>query len=308
MAQGKTFWQGLATGWLRAHGRLPLPYHHAMAGVIGWFVRNVVRYRRDVVKDNLEKSFPEKSAREIKEIQKKFYRHFANILTEALWFGSCKGYKGRRRLKDSHIVEIANPEEFNRIIRDNTQVMILQSHTGNWELIGGLLNYTYTEPLKITTGTIAITYLPLHNKFWDSFMGENRQAPVADMDFTGYIPSHKIVRHVQEHAGKKFCYCFITDQFPYSYSHKHTVNFMNRETPTMTGGAALACRMDMAVLYLRFSYREDGGYRMEFVPITEHAGEMPPMNIMHNYYKLLEADIKAQPWNYLWTHRRWKQE
>ncbi len=306
MTKGKTLWQGLAGGMLRLMGRLPLSFHHAMAHVTGWFVRVVVRYRRDVVKDNLEKSFPEKSAAELKSIEKKFYAHFGRIFTEALWFGSCKGDRGRKRLKSSHIVEIANPEEFNRIIRDNREVMILQSHAGNWELIGGILNYTYGEPLLITTHTFAITYLPLHNAFWDTFMGENRQAPVADMDFTGYIPSHRIVRHVQEHAGKKYCYSFITDQFPYSYSHKHMVHFMNRETPTMTGGAALACRMDMAVLYLRFAYREDGGYRMEFVPITEHAGTTAPMDIMKKYYNLLEEDLRKQPWNYLWTHKRWK--
>ena len=306
MAQGKTLWQGLAGGMLRLMGRLPLSFHHAMAHVTGWFVRVVVRYRRDVVKDNLQNSFPEKSAQELKAIEKKFYAHFGRIFTEALWYGSCKGDRGRKRLKGSHIVEIANPEEFNRILRDNTQVMILQTHAGNWELIGGILNYTYSEPLLLTTHTFAITYLPLHSQFWDRFMRENRDAPVRDMDFDGYIPTNKIVRHVQEHAGKKFCYCFITDQFPYSYSHKHTVEFMHRETPTMTGGAALACRMDMAVVYLRFAYREEGGYRMEFVPITEHAGSIAPMDIMKQYYKLLEEDLRNQPWNYLWTHKRWK--
>ncbi len=81
---------------------------------------------------------------------------------------------------------------------------------------------------------------------------------------------------------------------------------MHRETPTMTGGAALACRMDMAVVYLRFAYREEGGYHMEFVPITEHAGSIAPMDIMKQYYKLLEEDLRNQPWNYLWTHKRWK--
>ena len=306
MAQGMTLWQGLAGGTLRLLGRLPLPFHHAMARFLGWLMRNVVRYRVDVVKDNLEHSFPEKSASEINAIHKKFYNHFGRIFTEALWFGSCKGENGRKRLKNSHIVEIVNPEEFNRILRENTQVMILQTHAGNWEIIGGILNYTYTEPLLFTTRTFAIAYLPLHSQFWDRFMAQNRAAPVEDLDFDGYIPTQNIVRHVQEHSGKKFCYCFITDQFPYSYSHKHTVRFMNRETPTMTGGAALACRMDMAVVYLRFTCRENGGYRMEFVPITEKASGHSPMAIMEKYYKLLEEDLHNQPWNYLWTHKRWK--
>ena len=306
MAQEKTFWQGLAKGWLRAHGRLPLWYHHAMARFLAFLVRDVFRYRTDVVRDNLTRSFPDKPAKEINAIHRQFYRHFARIFTEALWYGSCTGDKGRERLRRSHIVEISNPEQFNSILRNNTQVMILQTHTGNWELIGGILNYTYGEPLLLTTQTFAITYLPLHSPFWDSFMAENRDAPVRDMDFHGYIPTHNIVRHVQEHAGEKFCYCFITDQFPYSYSHKHTISFMHRETPTMTGGAALACRMDMAVVYLRFEYREEGGYRMEFVPITDHAGQRSPMEIMEQYYKLLEGDLERQPWNYLWTHKRWK--
>jgi KDO2-lipid IV(A) lauroyltransferase len=47
---------------------------------------------------------------------------------------------------------------------------------------------------------------------------------------------------------------------------------------------------------------------MTFVPITEHAGSMDPLDITQKYFNLLEADIKAQPWNYLWTHRRWKKE
>ena len=306
MAQGMTLLQGLAQGTLRLMGRLPLRFHHAVGHFLGWLMRNVVRYRVDVVKDNLVHSFPEKPASEINAIHKKFYFHFGRIFTEALWFGSCKGENGRKRLKDSHIVEIANPEEFNRFLRENTQVMILQTHTGNWEIVGGMFNYTYTEPLLFTTRTFAITYLPLHSQFWDRFIAQNRAAPVEDLGFDGYIPTQNIVRHVQEHAGKKFCYCFITDQFPYSSSHKHTVNFMNRETPTMTGGAALACRMDMAVLYLRFTCRENGGYRMEFIPITEHAAEKSPMDIMKTYYKLLEEDLRNQPWNYLWTHKRWK--
>lgn len=306
MSKKTSFAQGLESSVLRLLGHLPLGVHHFCAKGLAWILRSVVRYRTDVVTDNLSKSFPEKSPEEIKKLHKKFYRHFANIFTEALWFGSCQGDKGRKRIKDSHIVEITNVEEFNRFISEHKQVMILQTHAGNWELIGGILNYTYSEPLVITPHTFAITYLPLHNHFWDVFMGENRQAPVMDMDFQGYIPTNQIVKHVQEHADRQFCYSFITDQYPYNGSHKHTVHFMNRVTPTMTGGAALACRMDMAVLYLRFAYREDGGYAMTFVPITDHAGEHAPMEIIDKYYSLLEEDLKAQPWNYLWTHRRWK--
>lgn len=306
MIEGMTFTQRMARAWLRLHGRLPLWYHRAWAGVIAWVAGNVVKYRSDVVLDNLTKSFPEKSPAQIKDIYNKFYRHFADIITESLWFGSCKGDRGRRRLKDSHIVEISNPEVLNRLFRERKQVMIMQSHTGNWELIGGILNYTYTEPLLIGMDTFAITYLPVHNQFWDSFMAENRQAAVEDLGFKGYIPSHLVAREIYSNRDKHFCYSFITDQFPYGPKRNYSVKFMNRDTVVMPGAATVAARTDMAVVYLSFKCREEGGYTMTFVPITEHAGSMEPMEITGKYFNLLEEDLKAQPWNYLWTHRRWK--
>ena len=285
---------------------MPLRMHHALSAVIAWMLRSVVKYRRDVVQENLTLCLPEKSPEEINAIGKKFYRHLAEILTESLWFGVCKGDRGRRRLKESHIVEISNPEVLNRLFRERKQVMIMQSHTGNWELIGGILNYTYTEPLDIYTDTFAITYLPLHNQFWNAFMAENRQAPVADLNFTGYIPTQQIARTVFSNRDKHFCYSFITDQYPYGPNRSHSVEFMHRNTVIMPGAATVASRTDMAVIYLSFQCRPGGGYTMTFVPITEHAGSLEPMEITRQYFKLLEEDLKAQPWNYLWTHRRWK--
>ena len=29
---------------------------------------------------------------------------------------------------------------------------------------------------------------------------------------------------------------------------------------------------------------------------------------MKLYHKHLEEDIQAQPWNYLWTHKRWTKQ
>jgi KDO2-lipid IV(A) lauroyltransferase len=81
---------------------------------------------------------------------------------------------------------------------------------------------------------------------------------------------------------------------------------MGQETVTMTGAAALACKLDMAVAYLRFECREDGGYRMTLVPLADHAGSHTPEELIGTYYKMLDEDLQRQPWNYLWTHKRWK--
>ena len=297
----------LVRAWMRWHGRLPLGYHRACGRVLGWLIGSVMGYRKQVVTRNLTRCFPEKPAPEIARIRKQFYRHLATVLTETVWFGACRGPKGRKRLHDSHIVEIDNPEVLNDLYAGARQIMILQSHTGNWELIGGIREYSYGPELTITPEAFAVTYLWLHNPLWQTLMEENRTAPVADQGFQGYVEAGTVMRYVLERRDRKFGYSFITDQYPYNDYHKPVV-FMGYPTLMMTGAASLACKLDMAVVYLRFECRPEGGYRMHFVPLAEHAGGQDPEQLMKKYFTLLEEDLAKQPWNYLWTHKRWKDD
>ncbi|MBO4467616.1 MAG: lysophospholipid acyltransferase family protein [Bacteroidales bacterium] len=274
---------------------------------IAWLLGDVFHYRENVVYTNLARCFPEKSYGEIREIRDLFYQHFANIFREMLWFGKCKGDRGRKRLHKSHIVEITNPEELNELFAGATQMMVMQTHAGNWELISGFREYTYTAPLDILPEHIAVSYVPLANKFWDRFIAKNRVAPVKDQGFDGYVDFNHILRYVLSNRSKKMAYVFITDQFPYWHNVSDMkLQFMNQETVTMTAAANLAVKMDMSVVYMRYRTRPEGGYTMTFVPISKHAGGEKAEDIMKEYYRLLEEDLREQPWNYLWTHKRWK--
>ncbi|MCB0376260.1 MAG: lipid A biosynthesis acyltransferase, partial [Sinomicrobium sp.] len=44
----------------------------------------VLGYRKRIVMDNLRNSFPEKPEKEIKDIGKKFYRYFCDLILETL--------------------------------------------------------------------------------------------------------------------------------------------------------------------------------------------------------------------------------
>ena len=292
-------------GFLHLKGRLPLGYHRWWGRRLAWLFRSVFRYRRDVVMTNLARSFPAKGYDELQAIGKRFYTHFATVLTEMIWFGACRGPKGRKRLHQSHIVELTNPEEMRRIYDAYPQIMILQAHTGNWELFGGLNQYTYTTPLDIDPSALAVTYHRMSSPLWETVMSHNRPAPVLDQGFHGYVASENILRFVLENKEKKFLYNFIADQYPYR-GEGSEIEFMHQKTRTITAAARLASKLDMAVVYLRYLCREEGGYRITFVPITEHAAEMDALEITKRYYQLLEEDLEQQPWNYLWTHKRWK--
>jgi KDO2-lipid IV(A) lauroyltransferase len=48
-----------------------------------------------------------------------------------------------------------------------------------------------------------------------------------------------------------------------------------------------------------------GHYVIRYRTICEDARTMSVEDIMKRYYELLEEDIRKQPENYLWSHRRW---
>ena len=287
---------------------LPLGFHLAMGRFLGWFMRCVMRYRTEEVYINLSRSFPEKKYKEIKKIAKQFYRHFGEIFGEAVWFGGCRGERGVRRLHRQHIVEVLNPEVFNEVLAACDNMLVLSSHCGNWELLGGWFNYNYTDtPFDGDESIIGVVYRQLHSKVWDRFMEDNRCAPIKHTGFDGYLESAKVFRFAITHRREKYIYIFPTDQYPYGIATKHDIGeFLHQRTLAMTGGTALACKFGMSVSYLRWKKVSGGRYQVELVPICMDPTGETPEGLMRKYYDLLEQDIKEQPWNYLWTHRRWK--
>ena len=290
---------------IRPLSLLPLSFHRRCGRAMGRFAYSVLRYRRDVVNINLARCFPERKYGEIRKQSRKFYEHFGKILGEAVWFGA-----GNRngRIRKSHIVEISNPELVNELYDKGRSVIALAAHNGNWELIGGYPLYCYGEQLRFSVDQICVVYRKLSSPGWDLFMRRNRTAALDDPEhYEGMVESFNILRYALRHRDEKKLYNFITDQHPYSKSSCVDVDdFMGQPTKSMDGAVSLAHKLGMSVVYLGMKCREDGGYTMHFSLIAEDASTVTAREMLDSYYSLLEKDIREQPWNYLWTHKRWK--
>jgi KDO2-lipid IV(A) lauroyltransferase len=59
----------------------------------------VMRYRRKVLRENLELAFTKKSKKEISAIEKKFYRHFCDLAVESIKTLSIDRRSIRQRIK-----------------------------------------------------------------------------------------------------------------------------------------------------------------------------------------------------------------
>ena len=289
---------------LRLLGLLPLRVHYALGRFVAWLAEDVVRYRRDVVTHNLTKAFPEKNVWDLKPIRKAFYQHFGELVAEAVWFGGCRNAK---RLRRARLVEVENPEVAARLFEAAPSMVVMYSHCGNWELYGGIESYNYTnKPLPFNEQNFCVVYRELSSRAWDEVMRDNRFAPLKDRKhFPGYIETKDLIRYAYSHRDEKKIYNVNTDQRPYFESPANMdVDFFGQQVQTMTGAAALARKLGMSVAYLSMRRERRGHYVMRYEPICEDASKLGVAEIMQQYYRLVEADIRQQPENYLWTHQR----
>lgn len=288
-------------------GLLPLKVHYFNAKWIAWLTRVVIRYRRADVLINLSRCYPDLQYNWIKFYEKEFYDHFAELIVEAIWFGACRNPE---RLRKAHIMEIANPELLRETYANAPSVMVMYSHTGNWELYGGIEQYNYSdEPLGLSVKDFCVVYRRLSSKIWDEIFKENRYAPIRDKNgYDGYVESRNLPRYVFKHKDEKKVYNVNTDQRPYFSAPSYMeCQFMGRTVKTMSAAAALAAKFGMAVLYLNMNRAERGKYILEYTLICQDASQMRAEDIMQKYYDLLTRDLHRNPMNYLWTHRRFQQ-
>ena len=63
---------------------LPFSVLYVFSDILYFIVYYIVRYRRKIVRKNLNNSFPEKSERQIVKIEKEFYHHLCDCYFEAV--------------------------------------------------------------------------------------------------------------------------------------------------------------------------------------------------------------------------------
>ena len=288
-----------------ALSKLPLRFHYFMADILAWLLRKVLRYRYSTVMINLSRSFPNKKYKEIDRIAKDFYKHMGEIFVEAIWFGG-SSYK---RLYDSGIVTVMNPEELNELFLSTPSMTVLSTHCGNWELMGGFLGYRTLsgEKVAICEEDIRVVYKKLSSPVSDEVFKRNRVAPLERVGTSCEIESMNILRHAVSNRDKRLVYIYPTDQAPYWKAAKHPIGeFMHQQTNVMLGSVGVACKLSHSVMYMKMRRVERGRYEMTLIPICRNASEMTPEQIMRKYYDLLEQEINETPHNWLWTHKRWK--
>ncbi|MDR1652931.1 MAG: lysophospholipid acyltransferase family protein [Prevotellaceae bacterium] len=271
---------------------LPLRILYWFSDITYLIVYHLIKYRHKIVSQNLRNSFPEKSEKELRVIERKFYRFFCDIFFEAIKKMHISEKQMRKRF------EYINQEAVIQQLNAGQSIVLMTAHFGNWEWFA-----TFTVHIH-GRFTVAQIYQRLHSQSFDRLMLALRSKfGVLNIERKDLLRTLVKMRLSKSPA----IYGFLSDQSPNSRdSEKLGLQFLNQKTPVLLGAEKVAQRFDYPVFYGKISRKKRGYYSCEFVPVTLKPSELSPREITVKFMNLLQTDIRRQPELWLWTHKRWK--
>lgn len=273
--------------FLKALSRLPIGILYAISNLLFFLIYSVFGYRKKVVMDNLRQSFPEKTEAELQRIMKQFYRNLCDIIVESLKMISMSREEviERNEYSEHSVVDALNAS--------GRSCFYFAGHVGNWEWSPDVAGIA--SQVKLWG-----VYKPLSSKGMDELTKFYRSRFGCEM-----IAMDQIARRVITDKETKNI-CFIADQTPANPESNIWVDFLNRKTLFFSASAKLAIKTKTPIVYGSLTRVKRGHYKYHFEVLVEHPEQMNEQEIMQRFASRLEQDIREQPDNWLWSHRRWK--
>ena len=249
----------------------------------------VGRYRRKVVRENLEKSFPEKTEAERLQIERKFYRYLSDYMLEDLKLLHMSAEDLCQRMS------YKNTEQYLELTEKYGGIIVMIPHYANYEWLIGMGSVMKPGDVPVQV------YKPLKDKYLNELFKQIRSR------FGGYnIPKHSTAREIikLKREGKNMVVGLITDQWP--SGDRYWTTFLGQETAFLNGAERIAKMMNFPVFYCELTKTRRGYCEAEFKLMTEAPKETVEGEITDMFAYELEQTIRREPAYWLWSHKRWK--
>jgi KDO2-lipid IV(A) lauroyltransferase len=249
----------------------------------------LIGYRKEVVMQNLRTAFPEKSDRERGRIAKDFYHNFLDTFIEMIKLISITEKQFRKR-------NTINIEVLNDLYGKVPNVAIVSGHFFNWEV--GSLSTSLDNKFKLLA-----VYMPVTNKAFDKIMYDMRTKFGAT-----FIPATDFKNQIVKYADASFCLGLLADQNPGNLNSAVWVPFFGKLTSFVKGPEKFSVRNNSAVVFGQSHRIKRGFYNFKLSVVTTEPHSYPEGALTKKLIELTEENIRKNPSNYLWSHRRWKHE
>ena len=271
--------------------RLPIQILYLISSFFYILLYYVFGYRKQVVEQNLSYALPEKSEKERKNITRKFYKHFTDIFIESLKSFSISEKEVLKRYK------YKNPELVNKYAKEGRSIILVGAHLSNWE-------WSFSLPLVLDLKIFG-AYNKLRNETYENVLKDNREK----FGVVGVKTSDTISKMLSNFKNNiQGAYILLSDQSPMIEKTFYWSNFFGVKVPVHTGAEMISKKFNLVVINYKTKKIKRGYYETEFELITETPNKFDNFEITEKYLRITEKNIKEQPENYLWSHKRFKHQ
>lgn len=274
---------------LYAFSLLPFWFIYMLSDAIAFFLYYVIRYRKDVIKENLQIAFPEKSEAEITKITKEFYRNFVDNFLEMAKMLSISKKEMQKRF-------FADTKALNSLYPTGQNTYIILGHLFNWEYAN--LSYAAGSDYPFV-----VAYKPISNKIFDRIVYKIRAR-----FGTHLVSSTNFRKDFTPFAKDRYTLVLVGDQNPNDTQNAYWTNFFGKKT-SFAKGPERGSKLNNAAIFMGNIYKTKRGfYTSELKLLTTDPRNTPDGYITKEFINFIEDTVRKYPSNYLWSHRRWKWE
>ena len=247
-------------------------------------------------RENLAAAFPEKSAAEIEEILRGVWDNLGRvgaefIHLERLWDYESPGKPGRFDISPTTV------QRFLHLIEDGKPALIFSAHLANWEL----------PAISAATHGVdsTVLYRGPNIPAIDRWITETRAALMGTLIQTGLDAPLKLAQALERgsHVG------MLVDQY---YVRGVPVTFFGQPTKANPLLARLARHFDCPIYGVRLVRLPGHRFRAEITeaidPTRDAEGKIDVAGTMQIITGVVESWIREHPEQWLWLHRRWRQD
>ena len=224
---------------------------YALATLSAFLMRDVLRYRVRVARDNLRRALPELSETERRRILRRHYQVFAEVLFELPRVAVMSPAELRAR------VTVAGVETVHAEYALGRSTLLLIGHQCNWEWL--------LQAVALAIGVpFLAAYKPPHSAYADRLMLGLRGRFGVRM-----VPGKRLLREVLRWRGTVHAVGMVADQMPTSSPGRVWLRFLGRETAFFPGAGGNRARRGLqrvlhaiaarAARSLRIALRAAGG-------------------------------------------------
>lgn len=278
-------WLGFAVMALVA--QLPFRLQMFMGVYLGRLSYYLAGRRRYITERNLELCFPELT---VQERQQWVYKHFEAIGLTVFEMGMSWFMPYSRLAKR---FELKGLEHWQALKEQGTGALVIGMHFTTLEIANGPVNRLFN---------LHMTYRPHDNPAYDFIQCVGRERHNPDAGMVDRYDVRGMVKVLKE--GDWLWY--VPDQ-DYGKKVSTFVPFFGVEAATVAATPRLLRMAKVPAVGIVFKRKEDlSGYEIEFLPPFEGLPSGDDAADLRRLNEYFEQRVRANPTEYLWTHRRFK--